>query len=416
MKTRTMKSANVWAEANELHFGKRIIDCAAKRLCLLEAQNLCARACKRAGLRDFGDPPVEGPLSMLVKSFEREANLHPLGRLLLRGHLVELLETRLRLTSAWRGREKELEAAGIQRPVFITGMPRSGSTFLHELLAQDPNHRSPMVWEVMFPIAAASANRRNAERSVRRAAARLWWFRRLVPQADSVHPIRALSPQECIAIHSYTFLSEEFVSFGRVPTYENYLHSGGVALAYAWQKRFLQHLQSGLPARRWILKTPDHLYALEELFSVFPDAVIVQLHRNPLEVLKSSIQLCGALHGLFVRQGGAHQLRDHEAKALAERNERSIRFRDLHPQYADRFLDLNYADLVSDPLKAVRRVYDHLDQPLTEPNALRMQRLISTRSRYAHRTKPTLEDLGIDEQTEISRFQKYCFRFGIPCM
>jgi sulfotransferase family protein len=116
---------------------------------------------------NFGDPPIEQALSILVNSLELEADLHPLGRFLMQVHLRELLETRLRLAQAWSGRLEALEASLIQRPVFITGMPRSGSTFPHELLAEDPENRVPRVWEVIFPLRIESASSNKVDSRVR---------------------------------------------------------------------------------------------------------------------------------------------------------------------------------------------------------------------------------------------------------
>lgn len=217
----------------------------------LEGGKLCREAQRRTGLDDFGSPPLEPGFSILMDSLEQEAGLHPLGRFLIRIHLRGLLETRLRLAQAWRKKSDALEAEPIERPVFIIGMPRSGSTFLHELLAEDPANRSPRVWEVMFPAAAAARDgQRDRARCIRQAALCLWWFRRLVPQADSVYPLRAMTPHECVAIQSLTVLSEEFVSTCNVPTYEAFLHSSDLAPVYAWERRFLQHLQLACPVRR----------------------------------------------------------------------------------------------------------------------------------------------------------------------
>src|SRR5258706_9182428 len=116
----------------------------------LQSEKLCDYARRRTGLEDFGDPAVETRLQMLVNSLENEADLHPVGRFLARTHLRCLLETQLQLTDVWN-KCKEIESEPIQQPIFITGMPRSGSTFLHELLAQDRDHRVPRAWEVMFP-------------------------------------------------------------------------------------------------------------------------------------------------------------------------------------------------------------------------------------------------------------------------
>jgi Sulfotransferase family len=292
-------------------------------------------------------------------------------------------------------------------------MPRSGSTFLHELLAQDPECRSPRMWEVMFPVPAPEPDLSDHHWRVRRANMNLWWFRRLAPGADQVCPVRAVTPHECVAIHSFTLMSEEFVTICRVPAYERFVRTTGLRAAYAWQKRFLQHLQSRSTLQRWVLKAPDHLYALEELFSVFPDAMVIQTHRNPIDVLKSSLQLIEVLRGLFARPD-RERLQEREARILADTMERSIRFRDEHPELAGRFLDLNYREIVSDPLGSVRRVYQHMDSPLTERAVERMRQFIATRSRYHRRQNPTLADLGLDVTAETRRFQNYCNRFGIP--
>jgi hypothetical protein len=402
-------------EAANKSGGKTLADRMGRRLCCLESKALCARARKRTGLTDFGDPPIEPALSTLVTSLEQEANLHPLGRFLIHGHLLGILESRLRLAEAWRKQADALAASPITRPVFITGMPRSGSTFLHELLTQDPESRSPRAWEVMFPLPAPAAGGEHRDPRVRRADACLWWFRRFAPRADEVYPMRARTPHECVAIHSFTLLSEEFVTTCRVPTYEGFLRSAGLGPAYAWQKRFLQHLQSRQPTKRWVLKSPDHVYGLEELFSVFPDAIVIQTHRDPLDVLKSSLQLTEVLHGLFSRPEDADQLRERETRVLAESMDRSIRFRDQHADLADRFIDLHYSEFVADPMKAVSRIYEHLDCPLTQTATGRMRQLVANRSRYRRRHNPTLADLGLDATEEKRRFQRYCSRFDIPC-
>jgi hypothetical protein len=393
---------------------KTFSDALSQRLWPLDGAGLRARARRRAGLEDFGDPPIEPALSILTASLEQQANLHPRGRFLMRGHLLGILETRLRLAALWREQPGAL-AGRIERPVFITGMPRSGSTFLHELLSQDPGNRSPKVWEVMFPVPPPGAGLAGRDGRPRRANARLWWFRRFMRRADQLYPVRAETPHECVAIHSFTLMSEEFVTTCRVPGYEHFLRAMGLRSAYEWQKRFLQHLQWRSPARRWVLKSPDHLYGLEELFSVFPDAFVIQTHRDPCDVLRSSLQLTEALHRLFGRPEAAGGLRDREARTLAETMERAIRFRDRRPDLAGRFLDLNYSELTSDPLAAVRRVYRHLDCPLTETAVERMRRLIATRSRYRHRRYPALGELGLDMAAEVGRFQNYCRRFGVSC-
>jgi len=379
----------------------------------LEARQLCAAARRRTRLEDFGDPPLEPALSILAGSLEREADLHPLGRFLLRIHLIDLLATRLRLAEHWRHRAGELAARPVERPIFITGMPRSGSTFLHELLAVDAGNRAPRVWEVMFPV--PTARRQVAvDPRIRKAAACLWWFRRFAPQADAVFPLRAGTPHECVAIQSYSFLSEEFVSTCRIPAYETFLRRADLRPAYAWQRRFLQHLALGCPPRRWVLKSPDHVYGLEALFAEFPDARIIQTHRNPMDVLESSCYLTEVLHGLYARPDATGALAAREARVLAAAVDRLINFRDAHPELAERFIDVTYDEITSNPLACIRRIYEQFDIPLSAAALKKIQEAARGRTRYGNRRVagvPAGRKLGT--AADASGFERYCSRFKI---
>jgi LPS sulfotransferase NodH len=379
-------------------------------------ESLIVGARRRTGLEDYGDPPIEPALSVLVDSLEKEADLHPLGRFLMRVHLRHLLETRLRLANVWSEREEALAALPIEKPVFIIGTPRAGSTFLHELLTEDPGNRAPRFWEVMFPVPEQQPRNGRPDPRIRKAAVSLWWFRRLAPEADAVYPLRAWTPHECVAIHSYTFLSEEFIATCHVPGYQRFLGAADLGPVYAWEKRFLQHLQFNALAKRWVLKSPDHAHGLENLFSVFPDALVIHIHRNPLEVLKSSIQLTRVLHDLYAWRGNYNEIAASEARSLAEQVERFIQFRENHPELASRFLDVHYHELASNPMAMVRRIYEHLETPLTRVASERMRKLAASRTRYRRRQRnPSLADLGINPSLETKRFERYCARFSIDC-
>jgi hypothetical protein len=374
-------------------------DVRGRRRWAFDAEALSAKARRATGLQDFGAPPIKQALSVLADSLEREAALHRVGRFLMRVHLLDLLKTRLRLTEAWKRQPQEdVQSSPVARPIFITGTPRSGSTFLHELLAADPALRAPRVWEVMFPVAANEPDRGWRDRRVLNAATSLWWFRRLSPGADAVYPMRARTPHECVAIHSYCLMSEEFVSSCRIPAYEAFLRSSDLLPAYQWERRFLQHLQQNQRARRWVLKAPDHVYGLQALFSVFPDAMVIQTHRDPLQVLKSSIHLNWVLRGLYSRLDEPIQLAEREARVLAGMTDRITRFREGRPELAGRFIDVNYGELTADPLAVINGIYPRCDLTLTPEAAECMRRLASQRSRYqGRRSLPSLADIGLDE-------------------
>ena len=389
-------------------------DVVSRRLWFLDARRLCDAARRKTGLEDFGEPALEPYFPLLTRSLEEEANLHPLGRFLMRMHLQGLLETRLRLTELWCRQSQTMAATSVKHPIFITGTPRSGSTFLHELLAEDPGNRAPRVWEVMFPISHSAKPAHGPDPRIRKAAACLWWFRRFAPQADAVFPMRACTPHECVAIHSYSFLSEEFVSTCRIPSYETFLRRADLGPAYAFERRFLQHLQLGQPNRQWVLKSPDHVYGLKELFEVFPDARIIQTHRNPFEVLKSSCHLTEVLHGLYARPGNHERVATRESGVLAEALDRFVDFRDAHPELADRFIDVRYQEIISDPLAVVRRIYEKFEMPMTDEAMGRMQNLAGHRARYAHHRAPAQpRDFMKEPKADVSRFERYSARFKV---
>jgi hypothetical protein len=227
--------------------------------------------------------------------------------------------------------------------------------------------------------------------------------------------MRAYTPHECVAIHSYTFLSEEFVSTCRIPTYEKFLRAADRTDAYRWQKRFLQALQCGDESRQWVLKSPDHVHSLDGLFAVFPDAVIIQTHRNPFEVLRSSTELTRVVQGLYAWAGDPDEVEAREARVLAEGTERFIQFRDRRPELTERFIDLKYTDLIKDPLAVVAQIYRHA--PLSAEAHHRMRRLGSQRSRY-HGVGKRVFSKRSDRTPakEARRLEQYCARFGLDTL
>ena len=390
--------------------GSSIKDSFSRKLWSLEKNKICPKVFSQDGLQDLGDPGIGARLSALLSSIEGDANLHSFGRFLTRQHLRGLLRTRVLLEQAWKQRHERLDP--IRRPIFITGMPRSGSTFLHELMAQDANNRVPRVWEVMspLPIGEESEGRRRFN-----TMACLWCFRRIAPNADKVHPLRADMPHECVAIQSYSLLSREFTIIFNVPGYETYLDSVDFDPAYLWQRRFLQHLQFGESAKQWILKAPDHVFTLPALLRVFPDAVVIQTHRNPLAVIKSSTKLLSVIRKTFAHPRDNREIGLNEAHALHEGLSRITQFREDHPTLADRFLDVHYDELVSNPIATVRRLYRDLDLSMNAATLERLRALVASRSRYSpHKAGATLMDFGVDPQVEAARFASYCTRFGIP--
>ncbi|HET8699350.1 MAG TPA: sulfotransferase, partial [Gammaproteobacteria bacterium] len=263
----------------------------------LDADSLLRAARSRADLSDFGAWRFDEPLERLLKSYRDEARLTTLGRITARELVVTLLENLL-LLEAERKRNPRIEQQRVADPVFIVGLPRTGTTHLHGLITQDPRNRAPLTWEVMFP--AARGAREVETAAVRaRTASRLDWANRLAPEFMRIHPIAAELPQECIAIQAQIFMSIQFHTTHAVPSYEDWFERDSQDLSYGFHRYLLQHLQAQRPGDRWVLKAPGHLFGLGALLRRYPHAKIVHTHRDPLRVMASMASHATVLRRAF---------------------------------------------------------------------------------------------------------------------
>ena len=276
----------------------RVADHCAGALGLLSrpfsVERLIAAAERQTGLR-APDEALREPLKRLLESFIQEADLSCVGRAAVRWDTLRFLGNGLRLRAAEQ-QHPSIRAEPIDGPIFITGLPRSGTTFLHRLMLEDAQNRAPLVWETIYPIAGADADSKRAQ--VNR---QLRTFERLAPEFRGLHPLSADSPQECSEISAHVFRSYRFDSTFHVPSYRRWLDAEGSQEGYLFERRFLQHLQRAAGPRRWVLKCPDHLFALRDLRVAFPDARVVFVHRDPVKVLLSLCKLTEVLRRPFSR-------------------------------------------------------------------------------------------------------------------
>jgi hypothetical protein len=384
-----------------------------QRLAPLEHDDLVATAKRRTGLSDFGNPPCEEALRVLVSACNTEANLNMFGQIAAREHFLELLENRLRLVSWWKA-VPEMREESIRTPVFITGLPRSGSTFLHDLLSHDPANRVPLTWEVMFPLPFPKRTKDDPESRIRKAESRLRMMRLFNPSVVKAHPIGARLPQECIAILSYSLLSEEFLCMFWVPSYEKWLRTQDMGQAYRFHREFICHLPCPSPSERWVFKAPDHVYSLDALIDTYPDARIVFLHRDPMKVLGSVASLATKLRSAFSNHIDPLRTGINEARVLNEVTLKMMEFRDRHPSLSDRFIDIQYLDLVRNPVITVRQIYERFGLTLCADAERRMYSFLEGR-RNRRRPKHIyrLADFGIETGIKESCLAAYCERFGI---
>jgi len=379
----------------------------------LREDRLLEAAKTKAGLSDFGPDHFRAGLDQLLASLDREAGLTTLGRVLARGQLVGLLADRLRLVEH-RKRHPELESIRIERPLFVLGLPRTGTTILHGLLAQDPGHRSPLAWEVGFPCPPPRQESYGDDPRIGQMDRQLDQLRRLVPGFDAIHPMAARLPEECVAILALELQSVLFTTMYDIPSYLTWLEQQDMGSAYGFHLQFLQHLQSRRPAGRWVLKTPAHLMAIDALFEVYPDALIVQTHRDPIEVMASTASLHCTLRGVASDDVDPRHTGRQQLEFWSRTLRRGMQARERRAGQTGQFFDSYYSDLLADPLACVRRMYEHFDLDLTDQAAQRMERFLAEHSQHKHGMhRYTPETFGIDPARDARHFQDYCDRYGV---
>src|SRR5881227_984650 len=259
------------------------------------ATDLIGTAKRRCGLDDFGEGELFEALSRLLDSCRDEARLNLIGKIALKVDVLQALCARLKMERD-RQLHPNISRQEIRKPLFIVGLPRSGTSVLHRLLAADPQHRAPLMWEVRSPSPPTHASEKRRIQSATQSCSLFNW---LVPTFRYVHAVGAEVPQECVSLMTPTFLSDQFDAMYYVPSYRTWFFRQDLRPAYEYHHRFLQHLQFRRTAGRWILKAPTHMFALPILLDLYPDALFIQTHRAPLDAMASVSSLITILRRVF---------------------------------------------------------------------------------------------------------------------
>src|SRR5215469_12939724 len=395
------------ADTHSEYLGARPKPNGSKRRGPLRADELLESALKRGKRPDFADRSFIRPFEHLLEACNEEADLSLFGVRALRVDVLRCLRNLL----YFDGIEADCPAVlarPIRAPLFITGMPRSGTTFLHRLILQDPSTIAPRLFQLVYPYGSQASCVGTALRK-RWVSLQLTLFRLIAPELNALHPVAVDSPEECTDITAQVFQSLRFDAMYRVPSYNSWLERSGFLDAYRFHRRFLQHLDAQLPARRWILKSPDHLFALDDIRRVYPDASLVLVHRDPVRVLGSVAKLTEVLRRPFARSIDRMGIgREVSASWL----DGARRMRELSSD--DSALHLNYRQIVARPVEAVRAVYRHCDLVLTEAAEASMRSWLRA---AANARRPwrnyQLAEFGLDAHLLRERFAPYTDTFGV---
>jgi hypothetical protein len=393
----------------------------------LEEDSLLNAARRRNRLGDFGDESFLIPFRMLLSSMEEEARLSPVGRFISRERLINVLGNRLRAERFFEDNPSILEQS-LRPPVVITGLQRTGTTLLHRLLAADPRLRALSSWEAINPAPfldgratvrprAGMTNQHRfgedgEDRRIRIAQMSQRAVSYLAPDFFAIHPIEACGPEEDVLLLDYAFLSTVPEATLRVPRYSQWLESQDQRPAYTYMEKLLKLLLWQRPAERWLLKSPHHLEYLDVLLEVYPEARIIQTHRNPLITMASFCSMIAHGRGVFSNRVDPMEVGRQWLRKLERVIRRTIAVREARNDSV--FLDVAYDDLLRNPIGVVERIYAFCEMDLSATVRQRIEeaRRIHVQYRYGHHVY-RLEDFGLDEPQVERAFCDYCERFGL---
>jgi hypothetical protein len=379
----------------------------------LDERSLIDRAIANTGLSDFGKDDWREPFRVLVQGLDSEAQLNLMGRLLTRSDLLMFLEARLRVENAYR-QHPEIEDEQIERPLWVIGQGRSGTTLLHTLLAQPPANRTTTDGEALFPVPLPGVS---AAQQREIADARITQWTRVRPEVASIHEFGVDKPCETFRIEAMAFRAAAWLNLlGLAPSYNMYMAqqaSQTTSLEYA--RRVCKLLQWKKPKRQWVLRSNDSILYLAEVLKVFPDARIIWSHRDPIRAMASMVDMIGTMMSIRSDQkmvAAYEQITDPVLTAATLSGPIDLIESGVIPR--NQIFSVQYSDLVRDSVGTVAKIYDYYGLDFTSETRKAISDYVTAHPRTkrpAHRYA-----IGSEEQIRAERaaFKRYQDYFGVP--
>ncbi|MBW1883502.1 MAG: sulfotransferase [Deltaproteobacteria bacterium] len=380
----------------------------------LEEASLLEEARANTGLDDFGDPIFQDGLRRLLDSLEREARLTAIGRLIAHGEVLRNLENRLRVTADWQ-RWPEMGEVAIEKPLFVVGLPRTGSTTLHDLFAQAPGNRVPLTWECHRPSPPPERASYDSDPRIAENQAYLdMTSGALIPEFKAIHPMGALLAQECVMLQAFDFMSIIFANQFRIPSYERWVEAVDLRPSYQTHRRQLQYMQWRCPGERWVLKSVGHLWGLEALFDIYPDARVVMTHRDPLKLIASHCSLVSMACSMGSDQVDDAEIGREWSQSWEGAMRQGISFRESGKVPPEQFFDMHFPEFIQDPVAMARRIYEHFGLDLSHDDETIMSGFLAENPPGKHgKHSYTLERFGLDRVVERERYRFYQEYYGV---
>jgi hypothetical protein len=372
----------------------------------LDAEKMLERARRRTGLADFGDPRFREGLDVVIRAFESRDTASCFGRLYFREFCVRLLVNRLKIQDTLT-RNPEILDVPIVRPLVVTGLPRSGTTFLHRLLSKDPRARPLLLWETLEPTPPPLTETYTTDPRIDQARRTVAFLRWLAPGLDSIHEFDAEHPEECNNFFAHEFHSPIFGFLFDTLDYVRWLEDQDHVASYGYMKRQLQLLSWKCPGGgRWVLKAPAHLFSLDALLATFPDACVVVTHRDPCAVIASVCSLGATMREMVTERLDRRTMGAESLEALGKAPGRAIAARaNLDPA---RFFDVDYRAMIADPIGTIKNIYAYFGDEFCPEFEAGARRWLADNQQHKHGVhRYRLEDFGLDAEMVNREFADY---------
>jgi len=382
---------------------------------LLDPQRLLSEARRETGLEKFDGPPLAEPLERLTRALRTEAQLNDAGVHTWHARLLNTLITRLRARD-WFRRHPEILAEQLPPPVVILGLARTGTTLLHRLLATDPRFYAAAWWEVRFPVPAADDI--GGERRIAAAKVEVAGILAAMPDLAAIHPWDALGADEDIMLLDQTLLSTTAESLACVPGYRAWIHAQDLRPAYGYLVQLMKFLQwqkkrrGQSDAQYWVLKTPMHLGYVEVIAELMPGAVFVQTHRDPLTTMPSFASFVHVLWAMGSDSPDPREAARQWSETLEQHLNHCLEQRARLPNV---FVDVDFRDTVSDPVRVAERIYQRIGLPMTAATRAGIAAYMATHPREGRpKHEYMLEEFGFSREALEQRFRAYREKHILP--
>ncbi|WP_232716566.1 sulfotransferase family protein [Gordonia metallireducens] len=366
-------------------------------------EDLHASAARAAGLEDFGDTDYLEPLGILLDSYRSEAGLTELGSKMFRFFLKGALVARLLSEASWKANPEHADVE-ITRPIFVTGLPRTGTTALHRLLAADPDHQGLEMWLAEFPQPRPPRDTWADNPVYQQIQAGFEQHHVENPEFMGLHYMDAGEVEECWQLLRQSVTSISYESLAHIPSYSRWLAEQDWTPAYRRHRKNLQLIGLNDPGKRWVLKNPSHLFALDALMAAYPDALVIQTHRAPSTIIASMCSLAEHATPGWSTTFTGDQIGQDQLELWSRGLREFSRAREKYDPA--QFLDIDFADLRSDPMGTVERVYAALDTPMSDAARAAVTALDEESKSGARKPQHRyqLSDYGLDEATVAAAF------------